>query len=234
MDCNHIASDLQERIPLEKPPIGLAFVDEQPSGVSRTGKAVPSSCAFWKEAETDVFYAAAEDHYNCTLGTMVMGFELPEEQMNTLMTEVGMMCEMEYVREEEVPNVPKVEKQSSGIVYGPLGQMPVDPDVVLLWVKPMHAMVVNETAGQMNWAASPAGVYGRPGCAAIPVALSQGKVSQSFGCTGMRINSGISDEYMLMAVPGDKVESLAESLSQVTDVHSKLTAHYEQKAAAIS
>ncbi len=234
MDCTHIASDLQDRIPLEKPPIGLAFVSEQPAEVSRTGKAVPSSCAFWAEAEGGVFYAADEDHYNCTLGTMVMGFELPEEQMNTLMSEVGMMCEMEYVREEEVPNVPKVEKASSGIVYGPLAEMPVDPDVVLLWVKPSQAMVVNETAGQMNWAASPAGVYGRPGCAAIPVALSQGNVSQSFGCTGMRINSGISDEYMLMVVPGDKIESLAGSLSQVTDVHDKLTAHYEQKAAAIS
>ena len=233
---NHIQidSDLQNGIPLEKPPIALAFVDGQPYGVTRTGKAVPSSCAFWAEAEGGVFYAAAEDHYNCTLGTMVMGLELPEEQMNTLMTEVGMMCEMEYVREEEVPNVPKVEKQSSGIVYGPLAEMPVDPDVVLLWVKPSQAMVVNETAGQMNWAASPAGVFGRPGCAAIPVALSQGNVSQSFGCTGMRINSGISDEYMLIAVPGDKIESLAESLSQVNDTHDKLTAHYEQKAAALN
>ena len=233
---NHIQidSDLQNGIPLEKPPIALAFVDGQPYGVPRTSKAVPSSCAFWAEAKSGVFYAADKDHYNCTLGTMVMGFELPEEQMNTLMTEVGMMCEMEYVREEEVPNVPKVEKQSSGIVYGPLAEMPVDPDVVLLWVKPSQAMVVNETAGQMNWAASPAGVFGRPGCAAIPVALSQGNVSQSFGCTGMRINSGISDEYILMAVPGDKIESLAESLSQVTDVHAKLTDHYEQKAAALN
>ena len=233
MDCPHVASDLQDRIPLEKPPVGLAFVEGQPAEVSRIGTAVPSSCAFWRQAETDVFYAAAEDHYNCTLGAMVMGFDLPEAQMNTLMTEVGMMCEMEYVREEEVPNVPTVEKQSSGIVYGPLAEMPVDPDVVLLWVKPMQAMVVNETVGQINWAAPPAGVYGRPGCAAIPVAMSQGNVSQSFGCTGMRINSGISDEYMLMAVPGDKIESRAESLSQVTDVHEKLTDHYEQKAAAL-
>ena len=234
MDRTQIASDLQDRIPLAKPPIGLAFVDGQPSEAPRIGKTVPSSCAFWHEAESGVFYAAAEDHYNCTLGAMVMGFELPEAQMGTLMTEVGMMCDMDYVREEEVPNVPKVEKASGGIVYGPFGQMPIDPDVVLLWVNPMQAMVVSETAGQMNWAASPAGVYGRPGCAAIPVALSHGNVAQSFGCTGMRINSAISDEFMLMAVPGDRVESLAGSLSQVTDVHAKMTAHYEQKVAALS
>ena len=234
MDRTQIASTLQDRIPLDKSPIGLAFVDQQPPEVSRIGKAVPSSCAFWREAESSVFYASAEDHYNCSLGAIVMGFELPEAHMGSLMQDVGMMCELTYVREEEVPNVPKVENASSGIVYGPLEQLPMDPDVVLLWVNPMQAMVVSESAGQINWASSPTGVYGRPGCAAIPVALSQQNVAQSFGCTGMRINSGISDEFMLMTVPGDQVESLTDSLAQVTDVHAKMTAHYEQKAATLS
>ena len=37
-----------------------------------------------------------------------------------------MMCETEYVREEEVPNVPKVEgRPTGGIVYGPLSRMPI-------------------------------------------------------------------------------------------------------------
>ena len=80
MDRTQIASTLQDRIPLDKSPIGLAFVDQQPSEVSRIGKAVPSSCAFWREAESGVFYASAEDHYNCTLGAMVMGFELTDRQ----------------------------------------------------------------------------------------------------------------------------------------------------------
>ena len=89
---------------------------------------------------------------------MVMGFPLGDDLMAQLMQEVGMMCEESYVREEEVPNVPKVEKSSSGIVYGPLGQLPVDPDVVLLWVNPMQAMVVGESAGLMNWAGGGSGV----------------------------------------------------------------------------
>ena len=233
MDRSTLASALESRIPLSKPPVGLAFVNAQPTDVPRTGKTVPSSCAFWREAETEVFYAAAEDHYNCSLGAMVMGFELRDEQMGSLMQDVGMMCELTYVREEEVPNVPKVEKQSSGIVYGPLGQLPVDPDVVLIWVNPMQAMVVNESVGQTNWAAAPAGVYGRPGCAAIPVAMSQGAAAQSLGCTGMRINSGISAEYMLMAVPGAQLESLVESLAQVAGVHDKMTAHYQERAASL-
>ena len=234
MELQDAADLLESRTPLDRLPIALAFVDEQPDGVDRIASAVPSSCAFWREAETDVFYASAQDHYNCTLGAMVMGFPLLDEQMQSLMQDVGMMCETEYVREEEVPNVPKVEgKPTGGIVYGPLSRMPVDPDVVLLWTTPKQAMVIGESAGLMNWAAGPTGVYGRPGCAAIPVALSEGRTSQSFGCTGMRINSGVPDEYMLMAVPADNIQSLVESLAQVTQSHSLLTDHYNQKAEAI-
>ena len=233
MQLDDLARTLEDQIPLDKPSIGLAFVEERPEGVERTGTVVPSSCAFWYEAETDVFFAAAEDHYNCPLGAMVMGFPLGDDQMAQLMQEVGMMCESSYVREEEVPNVPKVEKVSTGIVYGPLAQLPLEPDVALLWVNPMQAMVVGESAGLINWAAGPAGVYGRPGCAAIPIAMADGQTSQSLGCTGMRINSGISDEYMLMAVPHAQLASLAESLGRTSEIHTLMAAHYNEKAAGM-
>ncbi len=234
MELRSIAAIFENRIPLNKPAIGMAFVEGLPDGVDRIGSAVPSSCAFWREAEGGVFYAAAEDHYNCPLGAMVMGFELPQEQTDQLMGEVGMMCESSYVREEEVPNVPKLGRSSAGVVYGPLGRMPLDPDAALLWVTPMQAMVVGESAGLINWAAAPASVYGRPGCAVIPVALADGRTSQTLGCTGMRINSGISGEYMLMAVPGGQLESLAESLTKIAETHSLMESHYNQKIAALA
>ena len=229
MNPNEVSTLLERRIPLSKPAIGLAFVDEQPDGVDGVQGAAPSSCAFWREAESRVFYASDEDHFNCPLGAMVMGFDLPESQMSQLMAEVGMMCESSYVREEEVPHVPKVDQQSSGIVYGPLSQMPMEPDVALLWVTPVEAMVVGEAAGLINWAAPPATVYGRPGCGAIPIALSTQAPSQSLGCTGMRINSRISGEYMLIAIPGDAVSELADSVSQMKQTHTHMEAHYTRK-----
>ena len=48
----------------------------------------------------------------------------------------------------------------------------------------------------------------------------------------MRINSGISDELMLMAVPGDQLDSLAESPTRVTETHSVMEAHYNERAAS--
>ena len=124
MQTTELSNLLESQLGITDPPVALAFVDEQPSGVPRTDSVVPSACAFWRQAEQGTFFAAAEDHFNCPLGAMVMGFSLPEQQMAQLQEEVGMMCGISYVREEEVPNVPKVSRASAGIVYGPLAGFP--------------------------------------------------------------------------------------------------------------
>ena len=233
MQHDETAGFIERTLLLTKPVIGLAFVQAQPEGVARIGKAAPSTCAFWHEAETDVFYAAADDHFNCALGAMVMGFPLPDDTMGRLMEDVGMMCGTSYVREEEVEKVPKHDQASAGIVYGPLSRIPVDPDLVLVWATPRQAMVVAESSGLMNWAAGHGDVYGRPGCAAIPVALAEGRTAQSFGCVGMRINAAVEDDLMLMAIPGGQLDSLVTELGRVSQVHGQLDTHYRERAAAV-
>ena len=233
MQHGETAGFIERTLSLTKPVIGLAFVQGQPEGVSRIGKAVPSTCAFWHEAETDVFYAAAADHLNCPLGAMVMGFPLPDETMGRLMEDVGMMCGTSYIREEEVEKVPKNGLASAGIVYGPLSRFPVEPDLALVWATPRQAMVVAESCGLMNWAAAPTGVYGRPGCAAVPIALTEGRPSQSFGCVGMRINTTVGDDLMLMAIPGGQLDSLVTELGRVSQVHGQLDSHYRERAAGV-
>ena len=186
MQLDDILKTLEDQIPLDKPAIGLAFRRRSP----RMGSKGPTqwsrrAAAFWYEAETDVFYAAAEDHYNCPLGAMVMGFPLGEDQMGQLMREVGMMCESSYVREEEVPNVPKVDKPSSGIVYGPLSRLPGEPGC--------RCCCGSIPCRRWWWARAPISSTGRPvlrvsmddpACAAIPVAIAGGTVSQSFRMRG--------------------------------------------------
>ena len=233
MQHGETAGFIERTLSLTKPVIGLAFVQAQPEGVARIGKAAPSTCAFWHEAETDVFYAAADDHFNCALGAMVMGFPLPDDTMGRLMEDVGMMCGTSYVREEEVEKVPKHDQASAGIVYGPLNRLPVDPDLALVWATPRQAMVVAESSGLMNWAAGHGDVYGRPGCAAIPVALAEGRTAQSFGCVGMRINAAVEDDLMLMAIPGGQLDSLVAELGRVSQVHGQLDTHYRERAAAV-
>ena len=233
MRYSEVARLLVTELDLRFPPSALAFVDEPPPDIPRADTVEPSGCAFWRRAEEKVFYATAEDHFSCPLGAMVMGMPLPEERMAQLQDEVGMMCGVSYVREEEVEHVPKVARASAGIVYGPLEQFPLDPAAVLLWLTPRQAMVMSECFGLMNWSAGPTGILGRPGCGAIPIALAGGMPAQSYGCTGMRINTAIPEELLLMVVPGTMLDSVGGNLDRVREVHRQMESHYLERIAGL-
>ena len=234
MGNQELSTALQSRLQLSYPPVALAFVGQQPGGVSRTQTLAPSPCGFWRQAEKGVFYAAAEDHFNCPVGSYVMGFELPEQQMQKLMEEIGFMGASTYVKEAEVPNIPKVGVPSAGIVYGPLSQFPQDPDAVLLWVTPQQSMVLNEALGKIDWSAQPQTVFGRPGCAAVPYAMQGNTAALSLGCTGMRQNTEIPGEYFLMTVSKAQLASLEEKLFAITELHQGVKDYYRQRAAKSS
>ena len=74
MDHAAAAQRLSTLLSLQNPPIALAFVDQPPEGVAQASKPVPSACTFWRQAEQGTFYAAAAQHFNCPVGSMVMGF----------------------------------------------------------------------------------------------------------------------------------------------------------------
>ncbi len=235
MQYTELAESLNDRLSLQMPPIALAFVTKPPPGVPVIGSfSAPSSCALWRRAETEVFYAPAEAHFNCPLGAMVMGFRLPDAQMQQLTEAVQMMCGLSYVRDEEVERVPKMATVSAGIVYGPLGRFPVKPDAVLLWVTPQQGMMMSECCGLVNWAATPAGMFGRPGCASIPTAVAAGRAAQSFGCIGMRINTGVPQELFLMVLPAAVLENVGRDLERTCAVNGQLEAYYRERAARLS
>ena len=226
-----IASSIQDRLQLSLPAIAVAFVQEQPKGVQRTQKLAPSACGFWRLAEKEVFYAAAEDHHNCPTGTYVMGFPMSEPMMQSLMSEIGTMCANAYVEEAEVPQVPKVQESHAGAVYGPLRDFPLEPDVVLLWVTPLQAMLLTESCGGINWTKAPQSVFGRPGCCAIPLAMQGSQPALSFGCVGMRVNTDIGGEYFLMAVGKEQLGALESELFITNESHQKMRSYYLDRAA---
>ena len=209
----NLAERLQEQLGLELPPVAVARVPEQPTGIPRPGGASPSTCSFWRRAESEVFYAAAEDHFHCPIGAMVMGFDLPEGKMQELIGLVQEMCSINYLSPDEVAHIPKFAEKATGIVYGPLGRFPLEPDVVLVWATPMQAMLLQETAGLAQWSATPQGaVFGRPACGVLPIALGRGKTTISLGCIGMRTNTDIPAQLCLVAVPGSELGRLGTAL----------------------
>jgi uncharacterized protein (DUF169 family) len=221
-----LARDISAVLGLENPPVALTFVDEAPAGVPTATQAVPSACSFWREAEKGTFFASAEQHNNCPIGAMVMGFALPEEVQTRLGELVTGMCDAGYLAADEPAAIPGVKARHAGIVYGPLAEAAA-PDVALIWVTPQQAMLCNEAMGAANWTTPAPTTTGRPGCAALPMAMNEDTPTLSLGCAGMRTFTGIGADRMLVAVPGSKVEQFVAALQQTSAVNAQMLSYYE-------
>jgi uncharacterized protein (DUF169 family) len=234
MTAASAAVPLQDALGLEIPPVALTFVDEKPADLPVPAVEHPSSCSFWRAAETGTFYASASQHFNCPIGSMVMGFELPEEVQSRLGELVGGMCEQRYLSADEPAQIPAVKTRHLGIVYGPLAETAGTPDVVLLWVTARQAMLCNEAMGTAAWTTGYPTTTGRPGCAALPLAIAQDAPTMSFGCAGMRTFTGIPDDRMLIVVPGDQLAAFAKAIAETVAVNARMTDTYREQRARLA
>jgi len=213
---------------LDVPPIALSFAEAAPPGVQTFEHEVPSACTFWRKAETNVFYAPASKHFNCPIGAMTMGFDMPSNVRENLMQVVEKMFGAGYISPEETGKIPSVKKKKSGIVYGPLKDFPVEADLILMWLTPQQAMLYTEAAGNCRWTENlPAAVFGRPTCAALPVAFADTQSTFSLGCAGMRIFTQISDDRILAVLPGGKAPDFVKGLAATASANATMRTFYE-------
>lgn len=229
MGLMEVTELLQEKLLLDLPPVGLAFVQEPPPDVLVLEKDAPSFCTLWRWAETRVFYAAAEKHMGCLIGGMVAGFPLSQAQLEEVRYLLDEMCASDDAPPEDVSQVPKVGKAANGIVYGPLWRFPIQPDLVLLWLTPVQAAVLQETDGPVLWRGNPQGAFfARPACSVLAIALSKEKPALSLGCVGMRVYTKMPEEFCLLAVPGNRLLRLEDALTRITDPEARLQAHLDK------
>ncbi len=92
---------------------------------------------------------------------------------------------------------------------------------------------MSECCGLMNWADPPSGILGRPGCGSLPIALTEGKPSMSFGCVGMRINTGTAEDLLLMAVPRNQLDNMHTDLTNMGQVHQQMEQHYRERITSL-
>lgn len=233
-DHQQRAADVRSLLNLDVAPVALTFASEPPAGVPQTTHTSPSTCGFWRHAEKSTFYATAEQHHNCQIGAMVMGFELPPEIMDQIGGLVGTMCGHSYLSPEEGDKIPSVGGGAHGILYGPLAEFPADPDLVLLWLTPSQAMIYYEAIGAASWAAEPTRIGGRPACAALPMALQSSRPTLSFGCMGMRTFTEISDDRMLAVVPGGKLGQFVDALRVTASANQTMESYYQGRKADVA
>src|ERR1700681_1532603 len=209
-------------VKLERRSVAVAYLERAPDGVRKFEGSEPSGCSFWRlAADNRTFYTVPEDHCNCALGAYTHNISLsPEREHETGIT-LKMMFDLGYVKPEEVPQIPRLAKTPAVVVYSPLGEAPVPPDVVLFACKPRAAMLLNEAANRAGVAGG-APALGRPTCMALPASLQLGAIF-SLGCIGNRVYTGLGEDQMYFVVRGQDLEAVADALEVVTSANAALS-----------
>lgn len=214
-----LSSRLVELLDLAHPPIAITFLDQvpddgtprfdQPMSEStpdgRSGR-VPAPCVFWSHAEEGTFDTLAEDHGNCSVGAFTHGFVEAADILDK--TDVGTLLDVGWVTMEAFASVVALERTPAGVRYGPLAEATVTPDVVLLRVYPRQMMELND-AVEVEWS-------GKPQCQILPRAAEAGLIAASMGCALSRARTGMGDDELTVAIPGNRVAEVVEALEQVT------------------
>ena len=223
------ADKLQELLRLRLPPVAIAFRPTAPPGVSRINSAAPAGCAYWKlAAEGRVFYTESADHYNCPVGAYTHGIDLPAEQQGELQGLMGTMLELKYLREAEIPNIPRRAEQFGVAIYSPWALAPCAPDVVLVRCDAKQLMLLAEAAGAAG-IGDTGELMGRPTCAMIPATLQHGRATFSRGCIGNRVYTGLADDELYAALPGCSMDNVLEHLDVIMEANSKLETFHRQR-----
>jgi uncharacterized protein (DUF169 family) len=152
---------------------------------------------------------------------------LPEHRAHELSDTLKLMTEVGYLRMEEVPAIPTLPNTPRAVVYAPLADTPVDPDVVLFWGPPGTVMMLQEAAIRANVAAQLT-TLARPTCMVLPAALKHGTVASS-GCIGNRVYTELADADLYVAVPGRDVGPVAEQTAVIRAANAALLQYHRDR-----
>lgn len=225
-DYRNIEKHLTSALGLTRRPVAIALLDTAPADVAAFTGTVPSGCSFWRLASDGrVFYTKPSDHYNCPVGSYTHHIDLPDSRAQELMGTLGLMTEIGYIKMEEVSGILRLPKTPNLILYAPLGDTPVSPDVVIFSGQAGRVMLLAEAATRAG-VGSQLPLLGRPTCMSIPAAVATGLVS-STSCIGNRVYTEIGDGELYITVRGADIERLSAEAPTIADANGKLLEYHQ-------
>jgi uncharacterized protein (DUF169 family) len=225
------ASDLMvELLGLEHVPVAITFHETAPNGPTRyfdqpmseptpdgrTGR-VAAACVFWMHGGEQAFSTLPQDHGNCSVGRFTHGLADAADIIDK--ADVGALLEVGWVTMEAFADVAALARRPGAISYGPLDQATELPDVVLLRVSPRQMMEIAD--------AVPVEFSGKPQCQILPRAVDRKVVAASMGCALSRARTGMADDELTCAVPGEKLEQVVEALAKVVHADQMVAGYAE-------
>jgi uncharacterized protein (DUF169 family) len=217
-----LAGTLTDSLRLAQPPVAIAFAESVPPGVAAYSGLSPAGCRFWQEAGSRVFATVPRDHDLCAIGVYTHHMETNDSVTTDLQDALKVFGDLGYVRPEDMPFIPVLQRPAKVVVYGPLASIPVPPDVVLLFVKSDQALILSEASQQLENGLPPA--LGRPACAVVPQAFNSGRTALSLGCCGARAYLDVlTPDVALYAIPAAKLEAFTERVAALANANAILT-----------
>jgi len=206
----------------------MTFRETPPAGVPQFTGVEPSGCSFWRlAAGGKTFYTIPSDHYNCAIGSYTHNIPLPLERAQELDQMLTFMTGLGYVRMEEIPAIPRLPQTPQVVIYAPLGDSPLDPDVVLFAGLPKGLMLLQEAAVRAGIGAQ-VPFLARPTCMAVPAALASGVIA-STGCIGNRIYTDLGEQELYVVIPGKDVARVADEVGTITEANLKLSEYHNER-----
>jgi len=194
-------------------PFGLPLAPENEAG--RTGR-VAAGCVFWGLAAAEEFSTVAEDHANCSAGSVTHGFKTVAEVVGN--DDIRELLGSGWVDEAAFGALPVVASRPEAVVYGPLASTTLKPDVVMVTINARALMTLKDAVPDLS-------VEGKPQCHIIAMAKEQGSIAASVGCALSRARTGMSADQMTCAIPASVLPHLLDRLEREDKVNS-LMARY--------
>jgi uncharacterized protein (DUF169 family) len=223
---------LSDALKLAQPPVGVAFADTVPPGVKTFQGSSPAGCRFWQLAATEVFATVPRDHELCSIGMYTHRLDSSAGVQTDLQDALKVFGDLGYVRPEDMPFIPVLDRAAKVVIYGPLASIPIPPDVVLLFVRADQTLILSEASQQLENGLPPA--MGRPACGVVPQAFNTGRTALSLGCCGARAYLDVlTPDVALYAIPGSRLEAFTERVAALSQANSVLTAFHTLRRKAV-
>jgi uncharacterized protein (DUF169 family) len=221
-----IAETLSRCLDLRQPPIAISFSDSFPDGISGHAGRVSAGCRFWENAATATFATTAADHSMCAIGVYTHNLQPSPEQQTDLQDTLKVLGDLGYVRQEDLASIPVLQSRPKYVVYAPLAETPLPPDVVMLFVNASQSLLLTEATQQVENQAPPA--MGRPACAVVPQVMNTGRAALSLGCCGARAYLDVlTDSVALFAIPGAKLAEYTERIEVLANANAILSKFHQ-------
>jgi uncharacterized protein (DUF169 family) len=223
---SEIAATLRESLNLRQTPVAISLTDSVPAGVNNFEGYAPAGCRFWEDAAKKAFATSATDHKMCAIGVYTHNLQPSSMQQTDLHDALQVFSDLGYVTSQDLALIPVLPTRPKYIVYCPLAETPVSPDVVLTFVNANQTLILSEATQQVENQNPPA--MGRPACAVIPQVMNTGRAALSSGCCGARAYLDILDDGVaVFAIPGAKLEAYATRIQALAKANGVLAAFHK-------